>query len=144
MPEALARPSRWRQIGIWCLPYLFLLGIVLWLGGTRDAPARKTTARADVPAASAVISGSTDKASSSAAAEKPAATPLRKVELTAAERTMVEGEFFKAADKDLQRLQNDIETARKNGRPAADIQAMEARLQVMQQMMQDVRRRQQG
>lgn len=128
-----------------------VLGGVYWFGASVTAPAASPAlsleAGQDPSGAAAGMSADAKTAAplDARSATHSDARPLpEKVSLTEQERQQVLTEFFKAAEKDVQRLQAEISKAKADGLALADIAAMEEKLRKMQAVIQQVQVRNPG
>lgn len=128
-----------------------VLGGVYWFGASVTAPAASTAssleAGQDHSSAAAGVSADAKTAAplDARSATHPDARPApEKVSLTEQERQQVLTEFFKAAEKDVQRLQAEISKAKADGLALADIAAKEEKLRKMQSVIQQVQVRNPG
>jgi len=129
------------------LSFIVVIAAVYWFGA-----AAVPSVNDSVPAASsfAVAGGDHSAAGHPVSADEPSVarpdvTPLpAKAPLTQQERQLVLTEFFKAAEKDVTRLQAEISKAKADGLALADIAAMEEKLRKMQAVIQQVQARNPG
>lgn len=128
-----------------------VLGGVYWFGASVTAPAASPAssleAGQDHSGAAAGMSADAKTAAplDARSAAHPDARPLpEKVSLTEQERQQVLTEFFKAAEKDVQRLQAEISKAKADGLALADIAVREEKLRKMQAVIQQVQVRNPG
>lgn len=129
-----------------------VLGGVYWFGASVAAPAASTASslvagqdHSGIAAAPVSADAKTAAHLDARSATQSEAGPLpEKVSLTEQERKQVLTEFFKAADKDVQRLQAEISKAKADGLALADIAAMEEKLRKMQAVIQQVQARNPG
>lgn len=128
-----------------------VLGGVYWFGASVAAPAASTASSLEAGLESSGAAAGVSADAKTAApldarsATHPDARPLpEKVSLTEQERQQVLTEFFKAAEKDVQRLQAEISKAKADGLALADIAAMEEKRRKMQAVIQQVQARNPG
>lgn len=128
-----------------------VLGGVYWFGASVTAPAASPAssleAGQDPSGAAGPVSADAKTAAplDARSATHPDARPLpEKVSLTEQERQQVLTEFFKAAEKDVQRLQAEISKAKADGLALADIAVREEKLRKMQAVIQQVQVRNPG
>lgn len=138
-------PVKFRRIiAVLSLLYALIFGIVFWLGGSaHDAPAinaqhADSGANTNTPAMLVndrpQNNGLLTPLTSSAVGDH--AETRKNTELSPEQKQAVLGEFFKAAEKDMQRARLNLEKAKTDGASSADIQAKAAMLQRMQIALQ--------
>ncbi|RZU47843.1 hypothetical protein EV700_0810 [Fluviicoccus keumensis] len=118
-----------------------LIGGVLWLGASgegghwslvRENPDfGRQMAQVATPSAPVSV----DAAAPAAKPAEPAAAPAP-VPLTPERRRFILGEFVKAAEKDIARVESDLTAARNDGAPADQIAGKEEQLRNMKQILQ--------
>ncbi len=129
-----------------------VLGGVYWFGASVTAPAASPALslvagqdHSGIAAAPVSADAKTAAPLDARSATHPDARPLpEKVSLTEQERQQVLTEFFKAAEKDVQRLQAEISKAKADGLALADIAVREEKLRKMQAVIQQVQVRNPG
>jgi hypothetical protein len=114
---------------------------VLWLGAGQGEAGRGLPAAAGATSAAATVTSPTPVAAvrpaGAATPLAPAAAPLPPpVALTPERRRFILGEFVKAAETDIARVESGLAEARQGGAPAEDIAAREAQLRTMKQVLQ--------
>lgn len=131
------------------LPFVAVIGGVYWFGAsTEKTPGEGVepaiASPASLSASHPVITGSQVADPAQPVAQVNAASLPEKAPLSEQERQLVLAEFFKAAEKDVKRLQADINEAKARRLARADIAVMEEKLHKMQMVMQQVQARNPG
>ena len=114
---------------------------VLWLGAGQGEAGRVLPVAGGATSAVAKV---TSPAPVAAVRPASTATPLASasaplpppVALTSERRRFILGEFVKAAETDIARVESGLAEARQGGAPAEDIAAREAQLRTMKQVLQ--------
>ena len=114
---------------------------VLWLGAGQGEDGRVVPS---TPAAGGATAAVASPATVTAVRPPVAATPVAPasaplpppVALTPERRRFILGEFVKAAETDIARVESGLAEARQGGAPAEDIAAREAQLRTMKQVLQ--------
>lgn len=112
---------------------------VLWLGAGQGEAGRVLPVAGGATSAVAKV---TSPAPVAAVRPASTATPLASaplpppVALTPERRRFILGEFVKAAETDIARVESGLAEARQGGAPAEDIAAREAQLRTMKQVLQ--------
>lgn len=114
---------------------------VLWLGAGQGEAGRVLPVAGGATSAAATVTSPAPVAAvrpaSAATPLAPAAAPLPPpVALTPERRRFILGEFVKAAETDIARVESGLAEARQGGAPAEDIAAREAQLRTMKQVLQ--------
>lgn len=114
---------------------------VLWLGAGQGEAGRVLPVAGGATSAVAKVASPAPVAAVSPASTAtplaPASAPLPPpVALTPERRRFILGEFVKAAETDIARVESGLAEARQGGAPAEDIAAREAQLRTMKQVLQ--------
>lgn len=114
---------------------------VLWLGAGQGEAGRVLPVAGGATSAAATVTSPAPVAAvrpaSTATPLAPASAPLPPpVALTPERRRFILGEFVKAAETDIARVESGLAEARQGGAPAGDIAAREAQLRTMKQVLQ--------
>lgn len=125
---------------------MLTLGSVFWLGaqleGEPASPVAKTASLP--PMASTAASTAAVQPVSALPATTPAAERPAPVALTDDDKQQILPAFYEAAAKDIERMEVRIRQARQTGATAADISAMEEKLQKMHEIVRQTRLRHPG
>ena len=118
-----------------------LIGGVLWLGASGEGGRWSLVKSSDFDRQMAQVAAPAGAVKADAApvavakTPEPAAAPAP-VELTPERRRFILGEFVKAAETDIARVESDLTAARNDGAPADQIAGKEEQLRTMKQILQ--------
>lgn len=143
MARSLALSSR--SLIVFAL-IMLTLGGVFWLGAQLEGqPASRLakSASGSTMATTATPAAQAQPAAVSSSAIPPAERPAP-VELTDGDKQHILPAFYEAAAKDIERMEVRLRQARETGATAADISAMEEKLQNMHEIVRQTRLRHPG